>query len=338
MKQYNSAGIAGVGRDNPASDIDSSLMLPSSKLILLVVFITVLVFILTACSPTYAPVEQRSIKPYKSRDYYSQYSKKPENYSVRKGDTLFSIAWNYGLDYKSLARWNNISSPYTIYVGKNLRLKPGKTTNYKTGSVKSVPKQSKIKKNKRDSPKTGTNSKKAQSNVLTPTSRHTAASSSSQNKKKSQTKKTDSRKTASTAKYNKNNTAKSTGGSYSGNKPLHWRWPVKGKILQSYAPAKGKKGIDIGAKQGTHIRAAEGGKIVYSGQGLRGYGLLLIIKHNETFLSAYAHNQSLLANEGQMVKRGQAIARMGNTGTDRTKLHFEIRKNGQPVNPLNYLP
>ncbi|MCW8929533.1 MAG: peptidoglycan DD-metalloendopeptidase family protein [Gammaproteobacteria bacterium] len=96
--------------------------------------------------------------------------------------------------------------------------------------------------------------------------------------------------------------------------------------------------MDISATKGTLIKSAEAGKVVYSGQGLVGYGRLIIIKHNDTFLSAYAHNQSLLVNEGQIVKKGQSIARLGRSGTDRYKLHFEIRKNGKPVNPLSYLP
>ncbi|MCK5648165.1 MAG: peptidoglycan DD-metalloendopeptidase family protein, partial [Gammaproteobacteria bacterium] len=125
---------------------------------------------------------------------------------------------------------------------------------------------------------------------------------------------------------------------FAGSKRLSWRWPVKGKIIQRYSPGSGKKGIDISAAKGSLIKAAEAGKVVYSGQGLVGYGRLIIIKHNDAFLSAYAHNQSLLVNEGQVVKKGQSIARLGRSGTDGYKLHFEIRKNGKPVNPISYLP
>jgi len=119
---------------------------------------------------------------------------------------------------------------------------------------------------------------------------------------------------------------------------LSWAWPVKGKIIQRYSPKRGKKGIDISAAQGVLIQSSEAGKVVYSGQGLVGYGRMIIIKHNDTYLSAYAHNQNVLVSEGQYVKKGQSIARLGRSGTDRFKLHFEIRKNGKPVNPLTFLP
>jgi len=118
-----------------------------------------------------------------------------------------------------------------------------------------------------------------------------------------------------------------------------WAWPVKGKIIRKFAAnTPGKQGIDIAGKAGTLVRAAAAGKVVYSGNGLRGYGNLLIIKHNERFLSAYAHNQALLVKEGATVKQGDAIARMGSTESKRVELHFQIRVDGQPVDPLRYLP
>ena len=121
--------------------------------------------------------------------------------------------------------------------------------------------------------------------------------------------------------------------------PSKWRWPVKGKIIEKYSNKNGgNSGIDIAARAGTSILAAAPGKVVYSGNGLRGYGNLVIIKHNASFLSAYAHNRKLLVKEGQSVKSGQKIAELGDTGTSRAKLHFEIRKNGKPVDPLRYLP
>ena len=118
--------------------------------------------------------------------------------------------------------------------------------------------------------------------------------------------------------------------------PGHWRWPVKGKVITKFS--RDNNGIDIQAKEGTVIKAASAGKVVYAGSGLRGYGNLLIIKHNATYFSAYAHSRRLLVSEGAQVKVGEKIAEVGSTGTDRTKLHFEIRKDGNPVNPLKYLP
>jgi murein DD-endopeptidase MepM/ murein hydrolase activator NlpD len=117
-----------------------------------------------------------------------------------------------------------------------------------------------------------------------------------------------------------------------------WVWPAKGKILRRYSPNGASKGLDIGGRPGDSIRAAAGGVVVYQGSGLRGYGKLIIIKHNTDFLSAYAHSSRILVKAGSRVKRGQRIATMGSTGTNRVKLHFEIRLRGNPVNPLRYLP
>ncbi|MDW3094846.1 MAG: peptidoglycan DD-metalloendopeptidase family protein [Gammaproteobacteria bacterium] len=115
-----------------------------------------------------------------------------------------------------------------------------------------------------------------------------------------------------------------------------WRWPLKGKLLSKFSGTN--NGIDIVAKEGAVVSAASAGKVVYAGSGLRGYGNLLIIKHNSSYFSAYAHSRKLLVGEGDIVKIGQKIAEVGSTGTDRAKLHFEIRKDGNPVDPLKYLP
>ena len=115
-----------------------------------------------------------------------------------------------------------------------------------------------------------------------------------------------------------------------------WRWPVKGKLLNKFSG--NNNGIDIAAKKGTAVSAAAPGEVVYAGSGLRGYGNLIILKHNASYFSAYAHNQKLFVKEGQKVKGGQKIAEVGNTGADQFKLHFEIRKDGSPVDPLKYLP
>ena len=118
--------------------------------------------------------------------------------------------------------------------------------------------------------------------------------------------------------------------------PGSWSWPVKGKLISKYSADR--NGIDIAANNGTSVKAAASGEVVYAGNGLRGYGNLIIIKHNATYFSAYAHSRKLLVAEGHKVKRGQKIAEVGRTGTTRDKLHFEIRKNGDPVDPLRYLP
>jgi lipoprotein NlpD len=121
--------------------------------------------------------------------------------------------------------------------------------------------------------------------------------------------------------------------------PLTWQWPVRGEIIRKFVAGRaGQEGIDIAGTAGTPVNAAAAGRVVYSGNGLRGYGNLIIIKHNEKFLSAYAHNQSLYVKEGDKVKQGQQIARMGKTESSRVLLHFQIRIDGKPVDPLRYLP
>jgi lipoprotein NlpD len=120
-------------------------------------------------------------------------------------------------------------------------------------------------------------------------------------------------------------------------KPL-FDWPVRGKVTRAYDARNGSKGIDIAGKKGDPVYAAGSGKVVYAGSGLRGYGNLIIVKHDEVFLTAYAHNDKILVREGESVSKGQKIAEMGSSDTDQVKLHFEVRQNGQPVNPLLYLP
>ncbi|MDX2504328.1 MAG: peptidoglycan DD-metalloendopeptidase family protein [Gammaproteobacteria bacterium] len=285
-------------------------------------FMFLLTAFLTGCTATYAPVEQRSATQYSVKKKYT--GKTPAYHTVKKGDTLYSIAWMYGLDYKGIAYKNRIKPPYRIYAGNRLRLetrsaiKVAKKVTKKTKVSAHSGRQKDI--NKINPNRTGSVSTK--SNQTNRERLSTGSKSRTSAKKKSTT--------GVVKKYNK--TAQ-----YTGSKGLKWGWPVTGKVIQRYSPGSGKKGIDISAAKGTLIKSAEAGKIVYSGQGLVGYGRLIIIKHNDTYLSAYAHNQSLLVNEGQLVKKGQNIARMGRSGTDRYKLHFEIRKNGKPVNPMRYL-
>ncbi len=115
-------------------------------------------------------------------------------------------------------------------------------------------------------------------------------------------------------------------------------WPATGKLVTGFSDTANLKGIDIAGKEGQPVAASAAGKVVYAGTGLRGYGKLVIIKHNATYLSAYAHNREILVKEGQQVAKGQKIAEMGNTDSDQVKLHFEIRRQGKPVDPLKYLP
>jgi lipoprotein NlpD len=119
---------------------------------------------------------------------------------------------------------------------------------------------------------------------------------------------------------------------------LDWAWPAKGRIVAGFSETANLKGIDIAGTPGQAVHASAPGRVVYAGTGLRGYGKLIIIKHNATFLSAYAHNREILVKEGQQVTRGQKIAEMGDTDSDQVKLHFEIRRQGKPIDPTKYLP
>lgn len=212
----------------------------------------------------------------------------PSHHKVLSGDTLYSISWNFNLDYKEVARWNNIRAPYVIYPGQSIRL----TTPSKKKAVvkKTVPSKTKP---------AGEKPVKKQAEVAKKVSK----------KDKS-------------VKYTRN---------------INWQWPTKGKLIKSNSPIS-KKGLDIAGKKGQLIKASGAGVVVYSGSGLLGYGRLIIIKHNESYLSAYAHNSVLMVKEGDSVSAGQKIAKMGQDSNGQALLHFEIRKNGSPVEPAKYLP
>ena len=144
---------------------------------------------------------------------------------------------------------------------------------------------------------------------------------------------------ASSARQKNTKTKQASSKQVVSNQVVNWRWPIKGKLIKTFNKRlNDAKGIDIAGKEGKSIKAAASGKVVYSGNGLISYGNLIIIKHNDLYLSAYAHNRKLLVKEGQKVKVGQIIAELGKTGADNPRLHFEIRKNGKPVNPIRYLP
>ncbi len=225
-------------------------------------------------------------------------------YVVRRGDTLFSIAFRYGWDYKALAARNNIPAPYTIHPGQTIRF------DGRSGS--------------------------------TPTQAVTSSTTSSSSSGKF----TVTRRPASAAGTTTSTAAPSTASKPApaplppaGPAPTGWGWPSNGILIGKFSSNGSlNKGIDIAGDLGQPVLAASDGTVVYAGSGLRGYGELVIIKHSDTYVSAYGHNRRLLVREGQQVKAGQSIAEMGSTGTDRVKLHFEIRRQGKPVDPLQFLP
>jgi lipoprotein NlpD len=223
---------------------------------------------------------------YSESKKLSNAEKSAKFHRVKRGETLYSIAWNYGKSFKSVAAWNRIKSPYTIYPGQKILLQsPNKT-----------PAKKKHKSNKNKKIK-----KKKAASKKAPIIRRS----------------TDTR-----------NVGK-----------VLWRWPASGKLVGRFSSnGRFNKGIDIAGKLGEPVYAAAKGKVVFAGSGLRGYGKLVIIHHSDKYLSAYAHNKKLLVKENQIIKAGQKIAEIGSTGTNKPKLHFEIRKDGKPVDPLRYLP
>ncbi|MGS2717783.1 peptidoglycan DD-metalloendopeptidase family protein [Eionea flava] len=240
---------------------------------------------------------------------------------VKRGETLFAIAWKYGLDYRQLAIANNIDRRFLIYPGQVLSLST------KVSPVIDSSSASNVKKGKVISP------------PVAPTTSSTPLPKQSVSRKV--VKKPTEAPSVTARAEKKSSSSKRVTVSNSGSQKLYWRWPAKGKVITNFSSAKaGNKGIDLAGKKGDSVTAAASGTIVYAGSGLRGYGKLIIIKHNETYLSAYAHNDRIRVREGQKVKLGQHIADIGSSGSraNINKLHFEIRRNGQSVNPIKYLP
>ncbi len=243
------------------------------------------------------------------------------SHTVKSGETLYSIAWRYGLYYRELAERNNIGSDFLIHPGQVLKL----SVNSKDKGEKSVAKPATARTTATASDTTSRSHKPvSQPNVSRKPVLSTAASVKAPPRSK---KKSSSKAKVTTSKMGVGN--------------VIWRWPAKGEVLTNFSVKNAtNKGIDIKGKKGDSVHAAASGSVVYAGSGLRGYGKLIIIKHNDVYLSAYAHNSKISVKEGQYVKAGQYIANIGSSGsrTDSVKLHFEIRRNGKPIDPLRLLP
>jgi lipoprotein NlpD len=224
-------------------------------------------------------------------------------YTVKPTDTLHSIAWRYGLDHKTLASWNQISEDYVVNPGQKLVMR-----NLGDQSLGDETLGDEI---------------VAQTPVNSTSSNSSGSSTTDQSSVKLSVSSTKAKvvKVPTTTKP-----------------PSRWLWPVKGKLLNTFSIKRlDRRGIDIAGQLGQDVRATAAGKVVYSGDGLIGYGNLIIIKHNETYLSAYAYCKERLVNEGTRVQAGAIIAKMGQHKNKLARLHFEIRKNGKPVDPMKYL-
>jgi lipoprotein NlpD len=233
---------------------------------------------------------------------------KPGYYSVKSGDTLIRIGMDNGQSWRDIARWNNIENPNLIETGQVLRVTPPEETGVVVRPVSST-------------------------NVVTSPAPANTASAPALASNTASVRPPASAANPPNASTPTNNLANSD----SAEDTVSFQWPTRGNVLAGFDEVK-NKGIDIAGKAGDPVLAAADGKVVYAGSGLRGYGNLVILKHNNTYLTAYAHNQSLLVKEDQAIKRGQKIAEMGNSDADQVKLHFEIRRQGKPVDPAKYLP
>ena len=204
-------------------------------------------------------------------------------YRVRRGDTLYSIAFRYDLDFRQLARINHLNAPYALTTGQMLHIEDQPQQVIESPKLLSLPKK-----------------------IIYPGIKPIMPLS---------------------------NTAERQGN----NSNIKWMWPVKGEIIRRFAPWQHSKGVEIAAPEGTKVRATAAGTVAYAGSGLRAYGNLLIIKHNDRYLSAYAYNRELLVKEGDVINAGQVIAIVGHKHQQSSRLHFEIRVAGKPVDPLQYL-
>lgn len=235
---------------------------------------------------------------------------KPGYYSVKAGDTLIRIGLETGQNWRDIARWNNIENPNLIEVGQVVRVVPP-GVDPTAVAARGV-----------NAPKVETRSLDSKPAAASAAASSTASASAA---------------SAAPAVTPPPAPAPAPTAAAGGDDDISWAWPARGPVSTSFDEAR-NKGLSIAGKAGDPVLAAADGRVVYAGSGLRGYGNLVIVKHNNTYLTAYAHNQTLLVKEDQTVRRGQKIAEMGSSDADRVQLHFEIRKQGRPVDPAKLLP
>ena len=227
-------------------------------------------------------------------------------YTVRRGDTLLRIALDHGQNYHDIVTWNNLADPDDIKVGQVLRVAP--PDHVASAQTTPVP-----------MPEPRTPAPRKQLPVPPPAKGQLAEAAKPEPKTEA------------------SGPAPGTMVTANDDERLSWMWPATGKIVATFDDGK-NKGIDIAGKMGQQVVAAGAGKVMYAGAGIRGYGNLVIVKHSNTLLSAYAHNKAIVVKEGDTVSKGQVIAEMGDTDADSVKLHFEIRQQGKPVDPTRFLP
>lgn len=274
---------------------------------------------------TSAPVVERGVPARPVAAAPAPPTAAPDGFhTVKKGDTLYSIALEYGHSPRDVADWNRLENPASIKIGQLLRVTPPESA----AEVKPIagPAAVEARPIGATSPGVNTGSRKHEpKGGKQPYSEQALAALQKSEEPPRETPVAPPRPETKPAEP------------AAAGDDLDWGWPSGGKVIATFSDAGGK-GIDIGGKIGDPVLAAEAGKVTYAGSGIRGYGNLLIIQHQNGLSSVYAHNSRLLAKEGQMVARGQKIAEVGNSDADQAKLHFEIRRQGKPLDPLRHLP
>ncbi len=302
---------------------------------------------LVGCAGPYrAPVVERTVARPGAARPAAPAEQRAETYTVKRGDTLYSVALDNGLDYRELAAWNNITDPAAIKAGLVLRMRPpGPAVAAQPEAGTPVQPEARV----QVQPVTVPGSVEARSLGADPRAA-VEPRAGAEPPRVSGDLKTGPK--AMKLPYSEENLAMLLRQSpptptpetlpqqpraEDGQDTVAWMWPASGRVVAGFSEPT-NKGVDILGKVGDPVFASASGRVIFSGMGLRGYGKLVIIKHNQTYLSAYAHNSNLLVKEGQNVVRGQKIAEIGNTDSSQAKLHFEIRRLGKPVDPLKFLP
>lgn len=316
-------------------------MKKSYPLILLSLFIAACASTPASKAPVYdnsAPAVEKTSKSKPTTKTTQKNSGKdwrPDVYTVKKGDTLYSIGLDFGYDYKEIAQNNNINPPYTIRVGQQLNIKAKEKGTTQPKSVSAENDDVVIKPlNNEAADIQAQNSGVSPNNLPTlnsPKATREPYSDQAYNAGSAEPKSTEAKPVDVKAADSSKPLASAP------EDAVDWAWPTKGKVTNGFNEGASAKGIDIEGKLGQDINAAGAGKVIYNGSDLRGYGNLVIVKHNKDYLSVYAHNSKILVKEGQSVLKGQKIAEMGNSGTDIVKLHFEIRYQGKSVDPTKFL-
>jgi lipoprotein NlpD len=265
-----------------------------------------------------------------------------ETYVVKPGDTLYSIALEHGLDYRELAIWNGLDNPGALRIGQQLRVTAPVSASPSVavaaplkvpgGSVQAKPLGA------GPSPSSPAPSSSAATVVTEPRATRLPYSEQALAQLSKPESAAPARAEAPRSESPRSETPRDTSGDAArGPEDVDWAWPVRGKVIGTFNDST-SKGIAIAGKLGQPVVASAPGRVIFSGTGIRGFGKLIVIKHNNTYLSVYAHNSELNVKEGQNVAKGQKIAEMGNTDSDQVKLHFEIRRFGKPVDPMKLLP